>query len=54
MPLVAALGSNKEKLLSEKGLERSFIDDTNIRLELSSYEKKHILDVLKERVNEKN
>lgn len=54
MPLVVLLGSDKEKLLNEKGLERSFIDEKIIGLELAGYEKKSILNVLKEKVNEKN
>jgi hypothetical protein len=54
MPLVLLLGSDKEKLLGEKVLERSFIDEKNISLELTGCEKKNILMVLKEKLNEKN
>ncbi len=54
MPLVVLLGSDREKLLNEKVLERSFIDEKNIGLELTGCEKKNILDVLKDKVNENN
>lgn len=54
MPLVILLGSDKEKLLNEKVLERSFIEEKNIGFELTGCEKKNILDVLKDKVNEKN
>jgi len=54
MPLVVLFGSDKEKLMNEKVLERSFIDEKNITFELAEYEKKNILDVLKEKVNENN
>ncbi len=54
MPLVTLFGSDKEKLLNEKVLERSFVDEKNIGFELTGCEKKNILDVLKDKVNEKN
>jgi hypothetical protein len=53
-PLLALMGSNKDKLQSDKNLERSFVDDKNIGFELTAYGKKNILDVLREKVNEKN
>lgn len=54
MPLIILLGSDKEKLINEKVLERSYIEEKNIGLTISGYEKKNILDLLKEKVNEKN
>lgn len=54
MPLVNIMGADKEKLQTEKGLERSLTDDKNVALELKDYQKKDILDLLKEKVNEKN
>jgi hypothetical protein len=54
MPLVTLLGSDIERLRSEKGLDHSFVDDTTIGFELTGYEKKDIIDVLKEHMNEKN
>lgn len=54
MPLVRFLGSDRDKLASEKAMERSFADDDAIGFELTGYEKKNILDVLKDKVNEKN
>lgn len=54
MPLVILFGSDKEKLMNEKVLERSFIDEKNITFELTGCEKKNILDLLKDKVNEKN
>jgi hypothetical protein len=54
MPLVTLLGSDKEKLLNDKALERSFMDDKTIGFELTGFEKKNILDMLKEKLNEKN
>ena len=54
MPLVTLFGSDKEKLMNEKVLERSFIDEKNITFELTEYGKKNILDLLKDKVNEKN
>jgi hypothetical protein len=54
MPLLRALGSNREKLANDKVLERSFTDARAIGFELNGYEKMNILDVLKEKMNEKN
>ncbi len=54
MPLVVLFGSDREKLMNDKVLDRSFIDEKNIGFELTGYEKKNILDLLKEKVNEKN
>jgi hypothetical protein len=54
MPLVMAMGSDKEKLLADRGLERTFMDDKGIGLELISYNKEDILDILKGKLNEKN
>jgi hypothetical protein len=54
MPLVTLLGSDKEKLLNDKVLERSFMDDKTIGFKLTGFEKKNILVVLKEKLNEKN
>ncbi len=53
-PLLVLLGSDKEKLMNDKALERSFIDEKNISFDLTGCEKKNILDVLKDKVNEKN
>jgi len=54
MPLVKLLGSDREKLQSEKLLERTFMDDSTIGFEINGYAKKDIIDLLKERLNEKN
>ncbi|MBN2160641.1 MAG: hypothetical protein JW807_14730 [Spirochaetes bacterium] len=54
MPLVNLMGADKEKLQNDGGLERSLTDDKNVALELTDYQKKSILDLLKEKVNEKN
>ncbi len=54
MPLVKMLGSDRERLQSEKVLERTFMDDTGIGYEITGYTKKDIIDLLKERLNEKN
>jgi hypothetical protein len=54
MPLAALLGSDKEKLQKEKVIERSFVDDKNIGFELTGYEKKNILNILRDKLNEKN
>lgn len=54
MPLVNLMGADKEKLQNDRGLERSLTDDTSVALELADYQKKSILDVLKEKVNEKD
>ena len=54
MPLVILLGSDKEKLLKDKGVERSFFDDKIVKLEISGYKKDDIRDVLKDKLNEKN
>jgi hypothetical protein len=54
MPLVNLMGSDREKLLSEKILERTFIEKNKIGLELSEYQKKKILDLLKDKIHEKN
>lgn len=54
MPLVALLGSDKEKLVKDRGIERSFMEDKNIGFEMTGYEKKNILDILRDKLNEKN
>ena len=54
MPLVTLLGSDKEKLVHEKILERAFIEKDRIGLELAGYQKKNIVDLLKDKVYEKN
>jgi hypothetical protein len=54
MPLVTLLGSDKEKLEKDRGIERSFMEDKNIGFELTGYEKKNILDILRDKLNEKN
>jgi hypothetical protein len=54
MPLVTLLGSDKEKLEKERGIERSFMEDKNIGFDLAGYEKKNILDILKDKLNEEN
>jgi len=54
MPLVTLLGSDKEKLEKDRGIERSFIEDKNIGFELTGYEKKNILDILRDKINEKD
>lgn len=54
MPLVTLMGSDREKLLIEKSMERTFIEKNKIGLELSGYQKKKILDLLKEKIHEKN
>ena len=54
MPLVRLLGSDRDRLAKEKSLERSFADDDTIGFELTGYDKKNILDVLEDKVNEKN
>lgn len=54
MPLLSFLGTDKERLAKDKVLERSFTDGETIGFELTGYEKKNILDVLKEKIDEKN
>ncbi|TFH43861.1 MAG: hypothetical protein E4G96_00040 [Chrysiogenales bacterium] len=54
MPLVLLMGSDREKLLNERSMERTFIDKKKIGLELTGYHKKSILDLLKDKLNEKN
>jgi hypothetical protein len=54
MPLVALLGSDKEKLQKDKVIERSFMDEKTIGFEFTGYEKKNILDILRDKLNEKN
>lgn len=54
MPLVKLLGSDMERLRSEKGLERTFMEDNSIGFEITSYARKDIVELLKERLNEKN
>ena len=53
MPLVTLLGSDKEKLITDKGLERTLSDDKKVRLEISGYKKEKILDLIERKVNEK-
>lgn len=53
MPLVTLLGSDREKLMRDKMIERSFPDDRNIKLELKEYRKEKILDILRGKINEK-
>lgn len=54
IPLIRLLGSDQDRLAADRSLERSFGDDKTIGFELTGYEKKDILDVLKDKVNEKN
>jgi hypothetical protein len=54
MPLVNLLGSDKEKLSADKALERAFTDDATLGFEITGYQKKDIIELLKERLNEKN
>lgn len=54
MPLVNLMGSDREKLLNEKSMERTFIEKNKIGLELSGYQKKKILDLLKDKIHEKD
>lgn len=54
MPLVNLLGSDREKIQAEKVLDRSFMDDSTIGFEITGYEKKDIIELLKEHLNEKN
>ena len=54
MPIVLLLGSDKEKLINEKGLERSLMDDKSVRLEISGCKKESILTILKRKPDEKN
>ena len=49
MPLVHLLGSDKEKLNTEKGLERTTLDEKIAMLAIDHCEKKNILKLLKER-----
>lgn len=54
IPLVTLLGSDREKLMHEKSMERTFIEKNKIGIELSGYQKRKILDLLKDKVHEKN
>jgi len=54
VPLLNLLGSDREKLNADKVLERTFTDDSTIGFEITSYKKKDIIELLKERLNEKN
>jgi hypothetical protein len=54
MPLVTLLGSDREKLINEKGIERSLMDDKKVSLEIAEYRKENVLEVLKRKPNEKN
>ncbi|MBN1497981.1 MAG: hypothetical protein JXA07_14505 [Spirochaetes bacterium] len=54
IPLIRFLGSDKDKLAADRSLERSFGDDKTIGFELTGYEKRDILEVLKDKVDEKN
>jgi hypothetical protein len=53
VPLVKLLGSDMEKLKSEKVLDHMFMEDKSIGFEITGYAKKDIIDLLKEHVNEK-
>ncbi len=53
MPLVALMGSDREKLMRDKILERSVQDERDIRLELTEYRKENILGILKGKIDEK-
>ena len=54
MPIVILLGSDKEKLINDKGMERSILDDKKVKLDISGYKKESILDILKRKPDEKN
>ena len=54
MPIVTLLGSDKEKLINDKGMERSILDDKKVKLDISGYKKESILDILKRKPDEKN
>ncbi len=47
MPLLALLGTDKEKIVNNKGMERSLLDDRKVMLEITGYKKVNVLDALK-------
>jgi hypothetical protein len=54
MPLLNLLGSDREKMQAEKTLERSFMDDGTVGFEITAYDKKDIIKLLEDSLNEKN
>jgi hypothetical protein len=54
MPLVNLLGSDREKLMKNKGLERSFFDDKIVKMKISDYRTEGILTLLGNKLNEKH
>jgi hypothetical protein len=54
MPLVNLLGSDREKLMKNKALERSFFDDKIVKVKISDYRTEGIISLLRNRFNEKH